>query len=470
MRKFDVVVLGAGSAGEAVSRSLAKAGKSVALIERLRVGGECAYVSCMPSKAMLRSAQVRKLAKDLLAIGAASEQLVMDSDEAAFQHAARRRDEITSHRNDENAASEIISAGITLYRGDGSFKNSTSLEVNGESLTWTDLVIATGSTATIPEIRGLSTIGYWRSDDALSAEKAPESIAIIGGGPAACELAQIFSRFGTATTVIEHGNQIAGKEHSDVASRLAANLKLEGIKILLNTEVLFAEVEGKNRSKLTLSDGQVLTFDQVVVATGRHPNTAQLNLEALGIKLGKKGEVVIDENCKVVGTSNLWAAGDVTALAPFTHTANYQARIITANISGGSKQANYAAIPRAIYTDPPVASVGNLSNPEEDPDIATARIELSEVSRNATDGEKGGLLILAADLVEGVLVGASAIGPHADEWIAEATLAIRAKVSLLVLEDVVHPFPTFSEAFEGPIRELAGKYRNFHDRLNGKES
>jgi len=180
MRKFDVVVLGAGSAGEAVSRSLAKAGKSVALIERLRVGGECAYVSCMPSKAMLRSAQVRKLAKDLLAIGAASEQLVMDSDEAAFQHAARRRDEITSHRNDENAASEIISAGITLYRGDGSFKNSTSLEVNGESLTWTDLVIATGSTATIPEIRGLSTIGYWRSDDALSAEKAPESIAIIG--------------------------------------------------------------------------------------------------------------------------------------------------------------------------------------------------------------------------------------------------------------------------------------------------
>jgi dihydrolipoamide dehydrogenase len=214
-----------------------------------------------------------------------------------------------------------------------------------------------------------------------------------------------------------------------------------------------------------LSDGKVLRFHQVIVATGRHPNTAKINLSVLGITLGKKGEVVINDECQVEGIENIWAAGDVTALAPFTHTANYQARVVTGNILGGSMKADYAAIPRAIYTDPPVASVGNLSNPEGNPDFATARIELSEVSRNATDGESGGLLILAANLADGVLLGASAIGPHADEWIAEATLAIRAKVSLLVLEDVVHPFPTFSEAFEGPIRELAGKFRISQETL-----
>lgn len=459
MRNFDVVVLGAGSAGEAVAKSLAGAGKSVALIEKLRVGGECAYVSCMPSKAMLRSAQVRKLAQNLQTLGAAAEQPNLGDERKAFRSAARRRDEITSQRNDADAAMGIINVGISLYRGDGVFKDRKSIEVNGEELTWTDLVIATGSEATIPDIPGLSDINYWRTDQALSAEEAPETIAIIGGGPAACELAQIFSRFGSTTTVIEFGNQLAGKEHPDVASRLAANLKSEGIAILLNTEVVTAEIDDENLSNLTFSDGKVLTFHQVIVATGRHPNTARINLSVLGITLGKKGEVVTNDKCQVEGVKNIWAAGDVTALAPFTHTANYQARVITANILGDSKKADYRAIPRAIYTDPPVASVGNLSNPEGNPDFATARFELSEVSRNSTDGESDGLLILAANLADGVLVGASAIGPHADEWLAEATLAIRAKVSLLVLEDVVHPFPTFSEAFEGPIRELAGKFR-----------
>lgn len=462
MKNFDVVVLGGGSAGAAVAKNLVEAGKSVALVEKLRVGGECAYISCMPSKAMLRSAQARTLAKKLLALGAATKSPDLGDAFQAFEIAARRRDEIASYRNDMDTASEIIKSGVALFRGDGVITGANSLSVNGESLTWIDLVIATGSEATIPDIPGLSSIDYWRSDQALSTPNAPQSIAIVGGGPVACELAQIFSRFGAKTTIIEFGDQLAGKEHPDVASRLAANLREEGITILLNAEVTKAELTAEKSSHLTLSNGQVLTCDRVIIAAGRHPQTSGLNLDLIGIALGEKGEILIDGDCRVSGTKNIWAAGDVTAIAPFTHTANYQARIIVENILGGSRNANYSAIPRAIYTDPPVASVGNFSDSEKKTEIVTSRVELSDVSRNSTDGENGGLLILAANLAKGVLTGASAIGPHADEWMAEATLAIRAEISLAVLEDVVHAFPTFGEAFEIPLRELARQHRLFN--------
>lgn len=461
MKKFDVVVLGAGSAGEAVALNLAKAGKNVALVEKLRVGGECAYVSCIPSKAMLRSAQVRNLAKDLVKLGAATKEPDLGDGFAAFELAAQRRDVIASNRDDSESAAGIKKAGVSLFRGLGEITSANTLEVHDETLSWQDLVISTGSTSSIPEISDLASIKYWTSDQALSESTSPSSIVIIGGGPVACELAQIFNRFGTKTTIVEFGTQLAGKEHPAIAQRLAQQLQLEGITIHLNSEVKKAEITDENKSLLTLSDGKTLTCSQVIVATGRHPQTLGLNLDLLGIELGEKGELLIDENCRVKGKENIWAAGDVTAVAPFTHTANYQARIITENILGGSRTANYVAIPRAIYTDPPVASVGNMAVNDKNPEIATASIELSQVSRNSTDGETGGLLILVANLSKGVLIGATAIGPHADEWMAEATLAIRAEVPLTILEDVVHAFPTFSEAFETPIRELVKKQKQF---------
>lgn len=461
MREFDLIVLGAGSAGEAIAKNLAAVGKTVAVIEKLRVGGECAYVSCMPSKAMLRSAEVRTLAKDLLKLGASVQIPYLGDGFDAFEIAARRRDEIAANRDDKFAAAELVAAGIKLFRGEGIFTSEQSLRVNGEDLTWKDLVIATGSQATIPKIPGLDEIQYWRSDQALSVDHAPKSLVIIGGGPVACEFAQIFSRFGTATTIIEVADQIAGREHPKVAQRLAENLEKDGIKILVKTEVLKVELTEEKNSRLTLSDGQILEFEQVIIATGRHPQTAGLNLEILGITPGAKGELLIDERCRVIGKQNIWAAGDVTAIAPYTHTANYQGRIITENIIGHAVTADYSTIPRAIYTDPPVASVGNSSLQDVHVLMATSEFDLSELSRSSTDGSAGGLLILTANLERGILVGASAIGPHADEWMGEAALAIKAEVSLELLADLVHAFPTYSEAFDLPIRELANEYREF---------
>lgn len=454
MRHFDVVVLGAGSAGELIANTLAGEGRSVALIEKLRVGGECAYVSCMPSKAMLRSARARNDAKHLLSFGGASQDLKFDDDKAAFRSAVARRDRIVHFRKDDEAAAHATKLGVELFRGDGIFTAKDRLIVGTSEFGWDDLVITTGSQASIPEIAGLETIDYWTSDAALSINEIPQSVLIVGGGPVGCELAQVFARFGATTTIIEFSDQLADREDRELSKRLAENLQSDGVHVLLNSSVVKVELSADEKTLVHLADKRSFSVERVVIATGRHPNTHNIDIELLGVLPNSKGAIEVDDHCRVLGHAHIWAAGDVTGIAPFTHTANYQGRIVARNILGGDEIANYSAIPRAIYTDPPVASVGKMKSSKED-GLISARIELSEVSRNSTDGGNGGLLVLTADPVTGVLVGAAAIGPHADEWLAELTLAIRAQIPLSVLGDVIHAFPTFGSAIEQPLRELA---------------
>lgn len=459
MKHFDVVVLGAGSAGELISNILTSEGKSVALIEKLRVGGECAFVSCMPSKTMLRSGQARNEAKHLLVLGGVSKELEFDSDFTAFRTAAKRRDHIVKFRNDYEAAAHSIKSGAELFRGNGIFTAADRLQVDANELGWDDLVIATGSQASLPPIAGLEAVDYWTSDLALSIAANPRSVLIVGGGPVGCELAQLFSRFGSETTIVQFSEQLADREESSVAARLTEILRSEGVSVYLNTSVIKVELTPEGMTLAHLSDNSSLIVERLILAAGRHPNTQGFNLEAIGVVPDKKGAIAVDENCRVIGHPHIWAAGDVTGIAPFTHTANYQGRIVANNILGATESANYSAVPRAIYTDPPVASVGKSKSSEED-GLVTSRVEFSGLARNLTDGGIGGLLVLTADLAKGVLVGAAAIGPHADEWMAELTLAIRAQIPLAVLNDVIHAFPTFGSAIEDPIRELVALSKN----------
>ncbi|MDQ3611483.1 MAG: FAD-dependent oxidoreductase, partial [Actinomycetota bacterium] len=192
---------------------------------------------------------------------------------------------------------------------------------------------------------------------------------------------------------------------------------------------------------------------------GRKPTTDGLGLDVLGIEPQDSGALAVDAHCRVVGQQHVWAAGDVTGTAPFTHTANYQARVVSENLLGRERTADYRAVPRAIYTEPAVASVGIHAEQarEQGIDVMTAVMDVGEVARSASEGGAGGRLVLTADREAGVLIGAAALGPRADEWLSEATLAIRARVPLAVLADVIHAFPTFGEAYEPPLRELAGK-------------
>lgn len=455
MESFDVVVLGAGSAGESIATALAGRGRSVALVEQLRVGGECPYVACMPSKAMLRSAQARDQARRLGELAGASSSPPLDGDAAAFRTAVARRDDVAEHRDDTASAQEVTREGVVLVRGRGRVPAAGVVEVDGRPLGWTDLVLATGSFPVVPPIEGLDQVPTWTSDQALSAAERPDSLLVLGGGAVGCELSQLHARFGTCVVLAEAGDQLLGEEEASIAERLADVLRADGVDLRLGTSLERAQ-PGDAGARLHLSDGSTVDVERVLVATGRRPSTDGLGLDVLGIELGEQGEVVVDEHCRVVGQEHVWAAGDVTQVAPYTHAANYQARVVAGNLLGQRRTADYRAVPRAVYTDPPVASVGMdaATARRQGVDASTAAMDVGQTARAVTEGAGGGRLVLTA--ADGVLVGAAAIGPKADEWLAEATLAIRARVPLEVLADVVHAFPTFGEAYEPPVRELAG--------------
>lgn len=455
---FDVVVLGGGSAGEAVAHGLAKAGKSVALVESLRVGRECPYVACMPSKAMLRSAEARAEAAKAAVLGGTGSPLALDDAAVAYRAAVDRRDDISEHRDDSEAARGAEENGVTLVRARGTVVRPGVVDAGGRELGWTDLVLATGSSPVRPDLPGLDQVPTWTSDEALAARERPDSLLVLGGGAVGCELAQVHVRFGVRMTLVEAGPQLAGKEEPGIAALLAAALRDDGIDVRLGVSAeRFELVDGQAR--VDLSDGSTVHAARVLVAVGRKPATGGLGLDLLGIAPNDNGAVDVDDDCRVSGQRHVWAADDVTGIAPYTHTASYQARIVVANLSGGAASADYRAIPRAIYTSPAVASVGITADQarEQGVDAVTAVMDVGETARALTEGAGGGRLVLTADRAARILIGAAAIGPRADEWLAEATLAIRARVPLEILADVVHAFPTFGEAFEPPLRELAGQ-------------
>lgn len=454
---FDVVVLGAGSAGEWVAGAVADAGRSVALVEKLRVGGECPYVSCIPSKAMLRSAEARALARRAADLGGASGPVQVGADANAFAAAVRRRDDLSHRRDDSDAATRIQDRGATLIRGRGHIAGPGRVDADGRELAYRDLVLATGSRPAVPPIDGLADVPVWTSDQALSAADYPASVVILGGGAVGCELAQIYAGFAVQVTLIEPAGQLAGGEEPVLAGELAKRLQAAGVSLRIGMGATRVAPTSAGTAKVFLQDGSAVEADRVILAAGREPATSDLGLETLGIAVQENGVVSVDDHCRVQGQEHVWAAGDLTGIAPYTHGADYQGRVVAANLLGGRATADYTAMPRVIYTGPPLAGVGLTERQARAKglDVVVATTDLQELARSSTDGSAGGRLVLVADRERGVLVGAGAIGACADDWISEASVAIRGQVPVRVLADVVHPFPTNAQAYEVPLRELA---------------
>lgn len=458
MDTFDIVVLGGGSAGTWIATNTAPVGKSVAVIEERLVGGECPYFACIPSKAMLYATEVRRLISDGHQVGAVSQPLTLDEGKKSYSAAAARRDRISEYQDDSGAAADVEKAGAKLFRGKGRIAGPGVVEVNSQQVGWRDLVIATGTDFRRPAIEGLDQVATWTSEDVYTSAEIPDSAIVLGGGPVGCEVAQVLARFGARVFLVQRSSRLLTNEEPSVSNVLADVLQEDGIEVMVQRRAVRVAATPQG-VELTLEDGGSLAAQRLILATGQEPKLEHLGLETLGIELAPGAFLPVDERCRVTGQENVWAVGDITGIARFTHNANYQGRIVTANLLGQDIKADYRAIPRGVYTDPPVASVGQTLEQarQQGYDAISASMEVQMTARAATTGLTTGLLTLVADRSRGILLGAAAIGPHADEWIGEATLAIRAQVPLDVLTDVVHPFPTFSEIYEPPLRELAGQ-------------
>ena len=453
MEPADIVIVGAGAGPKLVWTSVQD--RSVVVVEKGLVGGNCPYLACVPSKAMLRSASVWGLAADDQFRGlftGRSEPAV------AYRQAVARRERIVHGRNDSATAAALEKTGARLLRGTGRVVRPGVVEVDGTQVAYRDLVLNTGSVPATPEVPGLEAVPTWTTEQAMSAGEQPRSVAVIGGGPAGCELAYLFAVLGSRVTIVQRNPRLIPREEPEASAAMAERLGAVGVRVRLGDQATSAQ-RTEAGARLTLGSGDHVEVERVLLAAGRRPHTDRLGLEALGVQVGPGEAVEIDEHCRVVGTEDVWAVGDVTGVAPFTHTAHYQGRVVAANLTGRPVRADYRAVPRAVYTTPVLAAIGHTEASARaagiEPAVASAAV--GDTVRSDTEGSADGWLKLVADPRRGTLVGATAMGGYAEEWISEVSLAVRAEVPVAAHADVVHPFPTYGEILEGALWRLAAQ-------------
>ncbi len=450
-------MLGGGSAGETAAARVASAGRTVALVESRLVGGECPYWGCVPSKALLIAASRRRQAGAAHELGAIGAALDLGDPVVAWRQAARLRDERVKHLDDAETAEDLKAVGVEIVRGEGHIVSPGLVSVGDQELHYENLLISVGADAVVPPIPGLAEIQPWTSEDALTSDELPQSLLILGGGAIGVELAQVYSTFGVRVTIVEALDRLLALEEPQVSAAVTGVLAETGVVVSVGVGVACATRQGP-QSTLHLEDGTTLTADRLLVATGRRPRLTGYGIENLRIDVSS-GAIPTGDDARVVGHRNVFAAGDVTGRFPFTHTANYAGRVVAANVLGQSSHMHLDAVPRGVFIDPPVAGVGMSASQarEKGRSVIQASVDVGATARGWLESQ-GGVVVLTADAERGTLIGASAIGPRADEWIAQVTLAIRAEVSVATLVDTIQPFPAVSEAlfpaYEGLLAQL----------------
>jgi len=435
---FDLVVIGAGPGGSAVATAAAEAGLRVAVVERELVGGECAFWACVPSKVLLRA---EKPFVDATTVpGSVPGRL-------DFAAAADWRTRMVDGYDDAGHAENLGKAGVTVVRGDATLLGRGVVRVGERELRARDVVVANGSTEMIPPIDGLCDGSFWTPRDATAATAIPRSLIVIGGGAVGVEMSQAFARFGTAVTLLEAGPELLGAEDPDAGRLMRTSLEAAGIVVRTAARVERVAYPSEDEVAVTAS-GSDYRADVLLVATGRKLLGDALGLERFGVTV-EQGRIRVDESCRAA--PNIYAVGDVTGEATFTHVAKYQGRIVAAVLAGHASRARYDCVPRCVYTQPEFAATGATPAEarERGIDVVVATVAGDEIVRPVlyADPAVTATVRLIGDRAKRTLVGGWIVGPMASEMIAFVSSAIRMAATYDALLDVIQPYPTFSEAF-----------------------